>query len=208
MCDVTVVTFKQTTESRVMAFITNQANLIVMIIVRSEAARCLSGTCNRDVFFTENIHQKITVRCTVIPQRPMSEWEPRFVVTPPNRSSYSDVMCSRCSTLFSKKNQHYRHDDGHEWHTGSGQSRLNCGCIMQNALWVYIAIGRVMRKALWVRHTCWCFRKLQQRHSRRWAKDWNIVSAAYVHMRDCLQLLRHFRDVTQPRHGNYAVSAD
>ena len=165
MCDVTVVTCKQTTESRVMAFITNQANLIVMIIVRSEAARCLSGTCNRDVFFTENIHQKITVRCTVIPQRPMSEWEPRFVVTPPNRSSYSDVMCSRCSTLFSKKNQHYRHDDGHEWHTGSGQSRLNCGCILRlgvlyvkcivvvycdwvcnmwNALCLYIAIGCVI----------------------------------------------------------------
>jgi hypothetical protein len=37
---------------------------------------------NRHGFFTEKIHQKISVRTTVIPQHPTSKWQPRYVLTP------------------------------------------------------------------------------------------------------------------------------
>ena len=54
------------------------------------------------------------------------------------------------------------------------------GWIMRNALWVYIPIGCIMWNALWERHSCWCSRKPQQRHSRRWAKDWSTVSISQL----------------------------
>jgi len=57
----------------------------------------------RDWLFTEQVHQKIPVQTTVIPQHPTSVWKPRHVELLRSRSSCSVATFARCSTIILAK---------------------------------------------------------------------------------------------------------
>jgi hypothetical protein len=120
---------------------TNKPNLRMMSIVRRN-------------WITEKVHAKKFGRNTVIPQHPTSEWEPRYVLTPPQ-----SLFVFRCNVqqLF----HHYFWRRSNTTNTTldtngtqvqdrrlssfktldnlcSRQSQLHCGWIMGIALWVYL----------------------------------------------------------------------